>query len=279
MNINKKTFNSIEEVKEFISSPVAKNGAIHLSDTDGKSIQMTMDEFVNAVGLDNAAKFILENSQHMSSASLTKEEADLILKKFLNNPDSLSEEERALMHLIANSMDKDSKLAEIKAIITLILKSIITTDSNFTKNISSLTSIFITILENALISSTHLSAFKNNEIAMNEIVKKAKESITIADDVDDATLLLGMIHIMGDRCLSNKNIGEIDYHELSEIFDLDMEFLFGEEPKTSKPQEEMNNLFKEEFENVMLNKAREETKSSSAIVEPDIRQILKEDNL
>lgn len=274
MDINKKVFKTLEEVKEFINGPEAKNGAIRLLDENGKAIQLTMSEFVDRVGFDNAANFIFSNTEKMSTASLTKDEARELMKRFLENPDSLTQEEKVLIHLIGESLSKDDDFLNVSpdfneamVIITLIIKSIITVDSHYTKNVSSLTAILITILEQTLLSSTNLSAFKDSKIALEEVIKKVKNSIIIPEDIDDATLLLGLIHIIGDRCITNKDIGEIDYHELSKTLGLDMEFLFGEKEKNPIPKDEIDNLLKKDFEKALF----------SAVIEPNIRQILKED--
>ena len=272
-------FNNLEEVKEFISSTDSKNvGAIHFIDQNGESVTMSMNEFIEKVGLDNAAKFIYENNDKMQKIAMTGKDVKELLEKARNNPDSLSEEEQKKLILAIHEMNRGgiNTINTYDEIITIILKSFLEVDSTLTEKYDAVLAICITLLDGLLVlSSDKLSVYADNMNMYREIIRTIEEQITIPEGIDDILLLATLINIIGRRYLENKtdlNSLKCNYRDFAKAINLDTDFLF----------ENDNNPFKEEIISDIKNdnnKIPLTKDKNSSIVNLDIRKKLKEDKM
>ena len=143
-------FNSLEEVKEFISSTDSSViGAINFIDSEGKSVQMSMDDFIKKVGLDEAAEFIYKTSNEgeMKGVQFSKDELNKILEKFKNDPDSLTEEEKTILYLVMQDMKSSNNTFSVaNDLFTLFTKSIVDIGGNLTSTYSGLLSVILTFM-------------------------------------------------------------------------------------------------------------------------------------
>lgn len=232
MNMDMPEFKSIEEVKEFINSTDAKTfGAISFIDPSGESIQLTMDEFIEKVGLDRAAQFIFDNMDKMSKVETNRDELKKIYKKFKKDPDSLTREEKTALLLLLNHVDNDKRLGVAKGLLNIIVKSFTEMGKELTDTYAGLLGLLLTVMEDTFIVSSDLKVHADNRATYNEIVNSVKEQIVIPEGVDETSLFVALINIIGERFTTSKlTLGmEVDYHEFAERMNLDMDFLFGED--------------------------------------------------
>ena len=282
-------FNSIEEVKEFISCTdnVKTIGVISFIDKKGKSIEMRMDEFIEKVGLDNAAKFIYENRDKFTSVETDTKGIYTLLEKFKKDPNSLTEKEKTLLYFLLGDAKKDN-LFEVTEIITvLIIKTFLEVGQNgITNNYSGVLAVLLTIMENLFVLSSDLSVYTDNKAVYDEIVKTVTDKIIIPDDIDDTSLFLGLCHIIGERYVGSDltNGMLVNYRDFASKFGLDEDFLF-EDEETIKNNESTDELI-EKFRKDLLpdvqkfvgEKGTADISSlKSNTVELDIRQTLKKD--
>lgn len=264
-------FNNLEEVKEFISSTDSRNvGAIHFIDQNGEAITMSMDEFIEKVGLDNAAKFIYENNDKMQKIAMTGEEIRELLERARNNPDSLSEEEQKKLILAMHEMKEHSGIDTYDEIITIILKSFLEIGSSLTEKYNAVLAICITLLDGLLmLSSDKLSIYADDMKMYREITKTIEEQIIIPEGIDDTLLLATLINLIGRRYLENEtelSPLKCNYRAFAEAINLDIDFLFENDFE--------NDSFKEEVVSDIKNG---NNKVANSIVNLDIRKKLKED--
>ena len=280
-------FNSLEEVKEFISSTDSSViGAINFIDSEGKSVQMSMDNFIKNVGLDEAAEFIYKTSNEgeIKGVQFSKDELNKILEKFKNDPDSLTEEEKTILYLVMQDMKSSNNTFNVaNDLFTLFTKSIIDVGGNLTSTYSGLLSIILTFMEDTFALSSDLSVHMDNQNTYNEIVKSVTDQIVIPEGIDEACLLIGLFHIIGERFIGSdltRNM-KVNYHDFANRLGLDMDFLFGEKQEVSSIPDDVESLEKELLPDVksFLGLNKSESKEKGNIVNLDIRTTLKEDKL
>lgn len=270
-------FNSLEEVKEFISSTDSSVfGAINFIDSEGKSIQISMDDFIKKVGLDEAAEFIYKTSN--------EGELNKILEKFKNDPDSLTEEEKTILYLVMQDMKSSNNTFSVaNDLFTLFTKSIVDVGGNLTSTYSGLLSVILTFMEDTFTLSSDLAVHMDNQNTYNEIVKSVTDQIVIPEGIDEACLLIGLFHIIGERFVGSdltRNM-KVNYHDFANRLGLDMDFLFGEKQEVSSIPDDVENLEKELLPDVksFLGLNKPESKEKGNVVNLDIRKTLKEDKL
>ena len=280
-------FNSLEEVKEFISSTDSSIiGAINFIDSEGKSIQMSMDDFIKKVGLDEAAEFIYKTSNEgeMKGVQFSKDELNKILEKFKNDPDSLTEEEKTILYLVMQDMKSSNNIFSVaNDLFTLFTKSIVDVGGNLTSTYSGLLSVILTFMEDTFTLSSDLAVHMDNQNTYNEIVKSVTDQIVIPEGIDEACLLIGLFHIIGERFVGSdltRNM-KVNYHDFANRLGLDMDFLFGEKQEVSSIPDDVENLEKELLPDVksFLGLNKPESKEKCNVVNLDIRKTLKEDKL
>lgn len=280
-------FNSLEEVKEFISSTDSSViGAINFIDSEGKSVQMSMDDFIKKVGLDEAAEFIYKTSNEgeIKGVQFSKDELNKILEKFKNDPDSLTEEEKTILYLVMQDMKSSNNTFSVaNDLFTLFTKSIVDVGGNLTSTYSGLLSVILTFMEDTFTLSSDLVVHMDNQNTYNEIVKSVTDQIVIPEGIDEACLLIGLFHIIGERFVGSdltRNM-KVNYHDFANRLGLDMDFLFGEKQEVSSIPDDVENLEKELLPDVksFLGLNKPESKEKGNVVNLDIRKTLKEDKL
>lgn len=268
-------FNSLEEVKEFISSTDVQNiGAISFVSEDGNTVSLTMEDFIKKVGLDAAAEFIYKNSKNMVSVMASGDEIREVFKKFMEDPHSLTMEEKAMMVMVKdNFMDKGISVSE--GILTVMLKSFLEIGQEFTKDYNGLFAILLTLMEDALILSTECP-YTDDAVLYNEVINNVKEQIVIPEGIDELALLLGLLHAVGEKFMKSdftKNL-PVDYHRIAEALDLDTEYIFKNEGKSF---EEITDSILSDILSDEEKSDEEKTESSDKIVNIDVRKAMKED--
>lgn len=287
-------FSSLEEVKEFISSTdSSKIGAINFIDSEGKSVQMSMDDFIKKVGLDKAAEFIYKtnNEGEMKGIQFSKNDLNKTIEKFKNDPDSLTEEEKTILYFVMQDIKSSSNTFGVaNDLLTLFTKSAIEVGGNLTDAYSGLLSVILTFMEDTFVLSSDLAVHEDNPNTYDEIIKNVKDQIIIPEGIDEACLLLGLFHIIGERYIGSsltKNM-KVDYHEFAKRLGLDMDFLFGETQEVSSMSDDIENLEKELFSDVKnflgldennSKDKKEKNQENSNIVNLDIRKTLKKDKM
>ena len=277
-------FDSVEQVKEFISKADSEEvGFIHFMDEDGNSTEMSMNDFIKKVGLDNAAKFIFERQDTMKYFAANGEEILRIMNKFLEDPKSLTDEEKMLF-LLSLKGHNGKKASISKHLFTVITKSFVDLGQGLTKNYSGFLSVMLTMLQDLLIMSSDLSIHVDNKAIYDEILNSAMSQISIPDDMDDATLLLALFEIIGRRFVIGSDFTKnaiVNYREFAEEFGLDTEFIFGNTKEVPDDIEEMVKTIPKDF--LDLNKQKnakpktEKPSIKNSAIKPDIRQTLKKD--
>ena len=117
----------------------------------------------------------------------------------------------------------------------------------------------------------------------NEIVKSVTDQIVIPEGIDEACLLIGLFHIIGERFIDSdltRNM-KVNYHDFANRLGLDMDFLFGEKQEVSSIPDDVESLEKELLPDVksFLGLNKSESKEKGNIVNLDIRKTLKKDKL
>lgn len=277
-------FKSVEEVKDFINSTdVSTFGAIHLIDQKGDSIQVPMNEFIEKVGLDKAAEFIFNNQKTMRQVMLTTDEIKELVKKFQENPASLTDEEIAMLHLVNESVKQTNDTYSIfKNAFTLMIKSILDTNDKSNERYSLLLALCLTLLEeNFLLSANCDTLFQNHSI-YHEIINKTKEQIKLPEVADERYLFLALLDIIGERFLDTdlmQNM-QVNYHDFAQATGLNMDFLFGEDFKET--EDNAFGIDSKKANEILLEKFRKDDsvdskeKSKSNVVNLDIRKALKD---
>ena len=226
-------FGSIKEVKEFISDPGNINaGVITIVDEKtGKSSTIKMNEFIEKVGLDNAAKIFYDKQGTIFEGN-PEEELERIKNKILENPSLVTPEERVLL----------KELIKIKAsyihnitydIMTLIIKSFLIYEKELpaVTKFNGMLSILLILLEGlTTLSSETLSIHAGNP-TYNEIIRSVTEQISIPEGIDDDIIFISLLNIIGNRIASKKTgFGNktIDFRKFAEVLELDTKYLFEE---------------------------------------------------
>lgn len=280
-------FNSLEEVKEFISSTDSSVfGAINFIDSEGKSIQISMDDFIKKVGLDKAAEFVYETSNNgeMKGVQFSKDDLNKIIDKFTNDPSSLTDEEKTILYLVMQDMESSNNVFNVaNDLFTIFIKSIMDIGGNLTSTYSGLLSVILTFMEDTFTLSSDLAVHMDNQNTYNEIVKSVTDQIVIPEGIDEACLLIGLFHIIGERFVGSdltRNM-KVNYHDFANRLGLDMDFLFGEKQEVSSIPDDVENLEKELLPDVksFLGLNKTESKEKGNVVNLDIRKTLKEDKL
>lgn len=227
-------FNSIEEVKAFISSTDnTRVGAINFVDESGDFHQLPMDKFIEKVGLDEAARFIFESAQNntMKQVAASREEFIKIFEKFEKDPDSLTDEEKTIMFLMLENIVGDENISSSNNILAIILKTFWEIGGEITSNYSGLLWILLTLMKYSFILSSDLATCVDNKSIYNEIVKNVTDQIIIPEGIDETGLFIGLMHIIGERYINSDLTRNMipDYHSLADCLGLDMEFIFEEE--------------------------------------------------
>ena len=286
-------FNSLEEVKEYISSTDRKNiGAITFVDREGHSKQIPIEEFINEVGLDKAAEFIYESSEHMIGIEATGAEIQAIIEKALKDPQSLTEEEKLLLALtVGRESGKSGLVTTAHEITSIIMKAFLEVgkENNFTATYNGFLGVLLILLEETLMTSSDLSVHEDNPNTYHEIINSIKDQIVIPEGIDEACLLLTLYHIIGERFAKSdfcRNM-KVNYHGTAQRLGLDMEFLFDEEEKSINHESIIQEAFAPDVKNFMETHAVKPLKeealkealsdSKGTVVKPDIRKTLKED--
>lgn len=283
-------FNSIEEIKEFISSTDSKSiGAISFMDSEGKMVNYSIEEFIKKVGLDKASEFIYEASKSgkMKSIGFTKDELLEILSKFKKDPNSLTEEEKTILYLAMNGTDFTDNETIVKNMLMIIIKSFNDTEigGQLTSNYSGMLTVFVTLLESALaFSSDDLKLYTDNRQTYEAVIKSVIDQIIIPEGINESCLLLGLINIIGERFIKSESFKnmKVDYHKIAECFELDTEFLFEDEHNDTVTDIDVDitddlkdNLAKTASN--FINSHKSESESKASIVNPNIRESLKKD--
>lgn len=228
-------FQTIEEVKEFISDP-ANGGVVHFVTQNGENITMTMNEFIEKVGIDNAAQFIYDNAKKSMRFSATMDEIDELMKKFENDPASLTKEEKILLAMgVKNKMGRFNDVS--LSILTLITKAFLDFKEEEPRiaDFTGILSIVLTLLEGTLSLSSDKISIHCSTPTYDEMIRAVTEQIVIPEEVDEEVLLLSLIHIIGNRFITTKSINkEVDFRKFAEVLGLDTEFLFEEEDNKSE---------------------------------------------
>lgn len=223
-------FNSIEETKDFLLTEDAQVfGNISFIDPNsGEATSLTIKEFIEKVGLDKAAEFVFANQGKMIEASLGSEDFQELIEQFATNPDALSDKDKMKVIALLNSIKSNANLETKSELFDIITKVIIDDSSSLFKSYSGILALMLTYLEGALITGSYLSKYADNATAMLEIAKVAQSKITIADDIDDEMLMLGLIHVIGNRFISkNSTLGfGLDFESLMERLNIDKEFVY-----------------------------------------------------
>ena len=236
-------FNSIEEVKEFISgTDTTSVGSIVFSDKEGNFKKLSMKEFVEHMGLDEAAEFIYKLTQEnkISGFEVSRDEILQILDKYKKDPDSFTEEEKLVLSMIIE--DNKTLMSKSNDIITIIIKTFLDNGTGITDNLSGLLSIMLTLMENLFVLNSDLAVHATNSLTREEIARSVIDQIVIPEGIDESSLLLGLIHVIGNRYIGTKfgNDMYIDYHEFSRLLGLNMEFLYGEKDGNEEPEKTIN---------------------------------------
>jgi hypothetical protein len=234
-------FNSIEEVKAFISSTDnTRVGAINFVDESGDFHQLPMDKFIEKVGLDEAARFIFEGAQNntMKQVAASREEFIKIFEKFEKDPDSLTDEEKTLLFFLLENIAGDENISNSNIILAIILKTFWEFGGEITSNYSGLLGILLTLMEYSFTLSSDLATCVGNRSIYNEIVKNVTDQIIIPEGIDETSLFIGLMHIIGERYINSDLTRNMipDYHSLADYLGLDMEFIFEEEYEDTIPK-------------------------------------------
>lgn len=261
-------FNSIEEVKEFISS-TDSIGTISFVDKEGKVITKRVDDFIEEVGLEEAAEFIYNNMTEAQGLSVTSEELNDIIERYKKDRNSLTDKEKLILIMsMEGTQGMSNDLSRMNDIMTFFLKCIVEYGGELTESYAGLLSILLTIMEFTFALSSDLAPHVDNSSTYKEIVNNVAEQIIIPDDIDEASLLLGLIHIIGKRFVSSSTVQmPVNYHAFAERFCLDTDFIFGD----------LDDLdYEDEEDDESINDKPEE---SGKVVNIDVRKALKEDKL
>lgn len=276
--MKKPEFNSIEEVKEFIKNASADNsvGVVAFVDENGETQQITIKEFVEKVGLDKAAEFFYETKQ-TKLLGMNKNEIQELINKFNDDPESLTQEEKTFLFFLLDKIGPEKDI--INEILSIMIASLILGDG-FTKNYSGLLIILLNLIEKTFLLSSNLSVHVNNEATYNEILRNVKSKIIIPDDIDEESLFLGLIDIIGERFINSnltKNM-EVNYKEFIKSFDLDEELIFNKKSLDNK--KEMKNVV-DKYKKQLMPEVKDflaltqNSKSNTKDVKLDIRKTLK----
>jgi hypothetical protein len=167
----------------------------------------------------------------MMQAKIDGDEARTLLRRFAEEPDTLTEEEKFKVFMILDALrGKDHSILETTKndFFEGMVKFLAETDTIMTNTIAGVTALLITFLEALTIS--HVDTFQHingNRTALDEIAKQAETLIQIPDDVDDGVLMIGLIHAIGNRLLKNgtKLDMNINYAVLSNVLGLNKAFI------------------------------------------------------
>lgn len=233
MNTDKKftEFKSVEEIKEFIEQVGIEEalGVFCFVDKDGNIMDTAnFANLVNMFGIDSIAKAIFNtiNDKKIHTISKTKEEIRDILKRFEENPDTLSKDER----IIAQSIIKENaKLLynETCTFFDSLLYVFSIFEEKLINNYNTFLCLLNTLVESTLCeSSDKIRKLTENMSIYQEVSKNIAEQIIIPNNIDDELLLLGLTRFISDHFNSDKNklCFNVNFKETAKVLCPDFEF-------------------------------------------------------
>jgi len=220
-------FNSIEDVKSYLSSTDAQHSAAVIMGEKGP-IPIPFTVLVEKLGIDKAAEFIFETHDKGKEHGISKEEYFAMKEKALKDPESLTEEEKQIFVVAHNIFEgKDHHFDVMNDVLAIVTKTFM--DLDYIGHYGSLLAVFLTMAEGLLITNSEkLSGYHENPAIYKEVLESAKAQISFPEDMDDELLLLGLLEIIGDRFIvkdSPVSRRKSDYKKFAERLELNSDII------------------------------------------------------
>lgn len=230
-------FKTLEEVKEFITNP-ENNGVITcVNKADGSNFTMTTKEFIEKVGLENATNFFYENQNNLKAFCATgnKEDMKELVKKFVLNPDSLTEDEKCLVMAF---LDSNVGVSEGDYILSFIIKTFVEygKECPYATKFGGMLAVVNTLLAGAVALNS-----EDDPSLYSEKVNSVAKKIILPEGVDDEILLAGLLHLIGDRFIiedCSLKYKEVKFRKIAEALNLNTDFIFNEGEYAEEENEE-----------------------------------------
>lgn len=226
-------FNSIEEAKEFLSTEdLSSLGAVSFMDSNGESISLTFEQFVQMLGIDKVAEFLFNNQENMIQKSVSEQEAIKLIERFTKEPETLTDEEKVKVYMILETI-QEQKLTKVDTVKNKLFEAMtkylmIDEDLSLTSKISGVIALLITYLEAIAISSIDtFEHIADNNIVLDEMIAQAEQTVKVQDDVDEGVLLIGLIHAIGNNLLTKQKMNKkVNYSKLIDMLQLNKSFIY-----------------------------------------------------
>jgi hypothetical protein len=280
-------FNSVEEVKEFLTSTDDVNvlGALCFTTPDGEvNKEVPIEQLIEDLGLDEVAKMLYDISSNSKIVAISRDEGIEILEK-VKNGEELTDEEQQKYYIIQHSMDvaENDMMKKKKSLLSGLTMTLHMYED--LALFSTLGGVF-TVLGNYLECATVMSdkklsrAFCNVNTA-NDISNLAASKIHIDEDMSPKMAIIGLLHHLQDYAINEDIIDTpINLKGIVETFDLDEKWIFNPEEKilnsSSRIIKTINEIISENSNGSNISEAeenQEQNENGSNI--KDIRERLK----
>lgn len=245
-------FNSVEEVKEFLTSTDDLNvlGAICFTGKDGNvEHEVPITLLIEQVGIDKTAELlfnITKESQPELMAISREEATELFLKA--ERGEELTEEEVRKLNIISAATDMHKSKADQRReslfngfTMTLVQSN----DMPLFSTVGGVNALMSTYLECALITSDEKlrRAFSNNATA-EDVSKLATDKIHIDEDLSPEMAILGLLHKIGELSTSCKELREkpLNFEAIVDVLDLDSEWIFEPDRRIEKSLDHLEEI-------------------------------------
>ena len=246
------SFNSVEEVKEFLLSTDDINvlGAICFANPDGDVQQeIPIGDFIEQVGIDKVAEMLFEITQESQPEllAISREEVINLLEK-ANRGEELTEEETRKLSIVSAAMDgnKDKMDQRRDSLYNGITMTLVQSKNMPLFNtIGGNLALATTYLECAIVTSDEKlrRAFSNSATA-DDVANTAASKIHVDEDISPELAILGMLHKIGEMATNIKEIREkpMNFEDIVNTLELDEDWIFNPDKKISSSIESVTDI-------------------------------------
>lgn len=236
----KVNFNSVEEVKEFLSSTDDLNvlGALCFTDQSGDVEQeIPISLLIEEIGIDNVAELLFKLSEGAELMSFSRDEMIELLEKS-ERGEELTEEEQKKLNFIEStnlmSFPERRRQSLFNGITMTLYES---KEYPLFSTVGGSLALASTYLECALITANEkLKRVFYNETTAHDVANLAASKIKIEEGTSPEMAILGLLHTLGDLATREEVIRELplNFEGIVEALDLDEEWIFNPGEKVVK---------------------------------------------
>lgn len=228
--------NSIEEVKEMLddAGKLSTLGVVAFyNEKTGKSEMIPVKNLVEKIGKDKAAEFLFDMiTKNGDCISVSESEAKALIKKFRDNPTSLTEAETQLLTIMSSKVQSTPMYQIRTCLFDTITKILVEANKEgYFDDIQTLLIAFGNYLEATVLVSSDVSKLSNSNMPLVlKTVSEIADKIALPEDVNDSLLLLALLHVINNKFMKQGILKDkINIKALINVLSLDKDMIYDSE--------------------------------------------------